>query len=144
MVRRYQQHADLLLRQGLDLLQKRWNGTMKAQGRTGRKSDLVHRVDVFVQDIHGAQLVHLQAGQSRDLGQKFGRRKVDIAGGDERTDTAALVPLLNFVPPSIRLVADHGRLFLEDMHLGKQVEEGTIGSRDRTEKFPTGKDAYAA
>ena len=144
MVRRHQQHAGLLLRQGLDLLQKRRNRTVKAQGGTGGESDLVHGVDVIVQNIHGAQLIHLQAGQRRDFGQQFVRRKIDVGRGDERTDAAALMPLLDFVPPAVRLVADHGRLFLKDMHLGKQVEEGAIGARHRAEKLPSGKDAYAA
>ena len=66
------------------------------------------------------------------------------AGGDERTDTAAFMPLLDFVPPAVRLVADHGRLFLKDLHLGKQVEEGAVGARHGAEKLPSGKDAYAA
>ena len=54
------------------------------------------------------------------------------------------MPLFDFVPPAVRLVADHGRLFLKDIHRGKEVEEGPIGARHRAEKLPSGKDAYAA
>ena len=70
LVRRHQQHACFLLRQRLDLLQKRRNRTMKAQRRTGREGNLVHGVHVLVQHVHRAQLIHLQPGQRRNLGQQ--------------------------------------------------------------------------
>ena len=66
------------------------------------------------------------------------------AGRDQRTDAAPFMPLLDFVPPAIRLVADHGRLFLQNMHAWKQVEEGAIGARHSAEELPAGKNTYAA
>ncbi len=65
-------------------------------------------------------------------------------GRDQLADAAALVALLDFVPPAIGLVADHGRLFLKDMQFGKQVEKGSVGARHRTEEFPSREDGDAS
>ena len=62
LVRRHQQHPRFLLRQRLELLQKRGNRTVEAQRRPGREGDLAQRVDVLIQHIHRAELVHVQAG----------------------------------------------------------------------------------
>ena len=99
---------------------------------------------VFVEHVDGAELIEIEAGVRVERGlQDFGAQ-IDVFGPDERADAAALVALLDLVPPAVDLVAHHGGLFNKKRAFGHEIKQVAVRAGDAGEKFPAGKDADAA
>src|SRR6202021_578346 len=98
-----------------------------------------------VEDIDGAELVELEAGELVEAVVEVPGGEVDVLGGNQIADAGAVVALLDLVPPALALIFDHGGLFDEDAWGGgaggaEEIEEGEVGSGDGGEELPAGKD----
>src|SRR5579859_5966324 len=116
---------------------------MKSQRRTGVKRDLAQGV-VLIEYVDDAKLVKIKSRMRLKQALQDFRTNVDIFRLDEAADTAAIVALLNLVPPAIDLVAHHGGLFDEEYGVGQQVKQMMLRPGHGGEKLPTGKHAYSA
>ena len=96
--------------QVLELLDEGGNGAMEAKRGPGVDCDFAEGV-VFVEHVDGAELIEVEAGVRFEQALQNFRAKIDVFWPDERADAAALVALLDLVPPAIDLVAHHGRFF---------------------------------
>ncbi len=135
------QHARVLLHERVDGLDQRGDAAMEALGGAGGEVDLGEAGAVGVEDVDGAELVEVEAGEAAQAVVELPRGDVDVLGADERADAGALVALLDFVPPALALVLDHGGLFDEDAGGGaEQIEQGGAGAGDGGEELPAGED----
>ncbi len=75
--------------------------------------------------------------------QDFGT-KIDVFRPNERTDAAAVVALLDLVPPAVDLVAHHGGLLDEKHAALEQAEQMMLGAGDGRKELPAGEDADAS
>src|SRR5581483_5722997 len=62
---------------------------------------------------------------------------------NEGANAAAVVLLLNFVPPAVELVFDHRRFFDEKSAARKEIEQCLVSSGNCREKLPSGKNRHA-
>ena len=93
---------------------------MKAECGAGGEFDFAEGEVVF-QDIDRAELIEVEAGVGGEHGlEEFGAN-VDVFRSDERADGGAVVALLDFVPPAVDLVADHGGFFDEEGAAGEEL-----------------------
>ena len=136
---------DALLRghEVAQLLGERRNGAVKAQRGSRVELDLAQRV-VFIKHIDGAELIEVEARVRCEQRLQNLRAQINVFGPDERADAAALVALLDLVPPAIDLVAHHGGLVDKQHALGQQLEQMALCASDAAEKLPAGKNADAA
>jgi hypothetical protein len=122
------------------LLSERGNGAVKAERGTRVQFNFAECV-VLVEHIDDAELIEIEAHVRFERGLENFWAQVNVFRADERADAGALVALLDLVPPTVDLVAHHGRLFNEERALGQQGEEGLFGAGNATEELPAGKDA---
>ncbi len=126
-----------------ELLGERGDGAVEAQRGAGVEGDFAEG-GVFVEHIDGAELVEIEPEVRIEQALKDFGAEIDIFRTDEIADAGALVTLLDLVPPSVDLVADHAGLVDEEDGLGEELEEMALGARDGGEEFPAGKDTDAA
>jgi hypothetical protein len=100
---------------------------MKPQRGPRVQLDLAQRV-VFVQHVHHAQLIEVEAHVRIELRLQHLGPQIDIFGPYQRSHRRALMPLLDLVPPAIDLVAHHRRLFDKQRALGQQRQQRLIRS----------------
>ena len=114
---------------------------MEAHGGPRSEGDLGGIGAVGIEDVDGAQLIELAAGVGADLLPQLPWRKIKIAWAHQVPDAGAVVALLDFVPPALALVFDHGGLLGEHAGLGSQeVEQGRARAGHRGVELPAGED----
>jgi hypothetical protein len=100
---------------------------------------------VGVEDIDSAELIEFDTGVHADAVVEIPWGEIDVVGFDEGADAAAVVALLDLVPPAFALVFDHGGLFDVHARLGAhEVEDGAVCAGDGREELPAGEDADVA
>ena len=117
---------------------------MEALRGAGSEVHLREIAAVGVEDVDQAELVELAAGALAELVVEVPGGEVDVLGADQIADAGAVVALLDFVPPALALVLDHGGFFDEDTRGGaggaEQVKQGVAGAGDGSEELPAGED----
>ena len=140
-----EEDAGFLLHERVECVDERGDGAVEALGGAGGEVDFGEVAAVGVEDVDGAELVELDAGEFVEAVVEVPGGEVDVFGADEVADAGAVVALLDLVPPALALIFDHGGLFDEDAGCGgaggaEEVEEGEVGSGDGGEELPAGED----
>ncbi len=143
LVRRGKHDACLRRHQVLQLLSERGNGAMEPQRGPRRQLDLAQS-SVLIQHVHRAQLIQIEAHVRVEQGLQNLGAKINVLRAHERADSRALMPLFDFVPPAIDLVADHCRLVDKERASRGEREQRALRTGHGREKLPSWKDAHAA
>ena len=145
LIGRGKEDTGLLLHESVESVDERGDGTVEAHRGACGEVDFGEVAAVCVEDIDCAELVELDTGVFVQTIVEIPGRKIDVFRPDEIADAGAVVPLLDFVPPALALILDHGGLFHEDPRScrvggAEEVEEGQVGPGDRGEELPAGED----
>ena len=91
-----------------------------------------------------AEMFHIRSGERRDFLPPVVGRKIQIHGAHEIADAAALVGFFDAGPEAVELGAEQIGFVEQDGGVGKQIEDGAVGSGDGRVKLPSGKHRDAA
>ena len=84
------------------------------------------------------------SGERRDFFPPVVGRQIQIHGAHEIADAAALVGFFDAGPEAVEFGAEQIGLVEQDGGVGKQIENGAVGSRDRSVELPAGENGDAA
>ena len=102
--------------------------------------DLGELAAVGVEDVDGAELIEVEPEKLRGGGRRGPRARGRCLRGGRGADAGAVVALLDFVPPALALVFDHGGLFDEDARAAEaheEIEQGELARRRRGRRTPS-------